>query len=32
MCAKNSNGCCWISTWIGGLYVLACIYCHTIKK
>lgn len=32
MCQKNENGCCWISGWIGGLYVLYCIYCKTIKK
>ena len=33
MCAKSEDGkgCCFISGWLGGIYVLYCIYCKTIK-
>lgn len=32
MCSKNEGkGCCWIQGWVGGLFVLYCIYCRTIK-
>ena len=32
MCAKNGEkGCCLISGWINGLYVLYCIYCKKTK-
>ena len=33
MCAKSDNGkgCCLISGWVNGVYVLYCIYCKKTK-